>query len=130
MNRRIKTTVGLLADPNFDGIDDISVVLTDLKRKRDTLLGKQQKQTASETGAITQQQLRDWATEQFKRLDEIATRTEAKLADRQLVELFVQRVEVDPDAKTATFYLYQDLRDVLASTRVVGGDVTPAFDSQ
>ena len=122
LNRRIKTTVGLLADPNFEGIDDIHVVLTDLKRKRDALIGKQRKQTAADIPTLTQQQLRDWANEQFAKLDAIATRTDHTLADRQLVEAFIQRVEVDPEAKTATFYIYQDLQSVLASTRVVGGD--------
>jgi DNA invertase Pin-like site-specific DNA recombinase len=122
LNRRIKTTIGLLADPNFDGIDDIHVVLTDLKRKRDSLLGKQRKHASVEVPTFTQQQLRDWANDQFGKLDEIATRVDATLADRQLVESFIQNVEVDPDKKIATFYIFKDLESVLSSTRVVGGD--------
>lgn len=122
INRRIKTTVNLLADPNLDGIDDIHVVLTDLKRKRDAILVKQRKQAGGKTPSLTQRQLRDWAKEQFAQLDAIATRVDHTLADRQLVEAFVQRVEVHPETKTATFYIYQDLESVLASTRVVGGD--------
>ena len=120
LNRRIKTTVGLLADPHFEGIDDIHLVLTDLKRKRDALIGKQRKQTVADIPTLTQQQLRDWANEQFVKLDAIATRTAHTLADRQLVQAFIQQVEVDPEAKTAIFYIYQDLQVVLASTRVVG----------
>ncbi len=94
LNRRIKTTVDLLADPTFDGIDEIHVVLTDLKRKRDAVLGKQLKQTASDTQSLTQHQLRDWANEQFAKLDEIAKRPEATLADRQLVESFIHRIDI------------------------------------
>lgn len=56
LNRRIKTTVGLLVDPNFERIDDIHVVQMDLKHKRDTLLGKQRKQTAADILRLTQQQ--------------------------------------------------------------------------
>lgn len=35
--------------------------------------------------------------------DTIATRVDHPLANRQLVEAFVQRVEVHPETKTATF---------------------------
>jgi hypothetical protein len=40
LNRRIKTTVGMIADLQFDGIDDLRGVLSDLKKKRDALLTK------------------------------------------------------------------------------------------
>ncbi len=40
LNRRIKTTVGMLADLSFEGIDDLNKVLIDLKAKRDALMAK------------------------------------------------------------------------------------------
>ncbi len=44
------------------------------------------------------------------------------LADRELVESFVEHIEVDPDTRTGVIILQADLQSVLASTRVFGGD--------
>ena len=35
----------------------------------------------------------------------------------------MQRIEIDPDAKTGTVYINADLCEILASTRVTGGDL-------
>jgi DNA invertase Pin-like site-specific DNA recombinase len=122
INRRIKTTVALLADPTFDGLDDIHAVLAELKRKRDSLMNQQKASDATARPALTQQQLRVWAGDQLARLDEIAAKAEITLADRQLVEAFVQRIEIEPDTNTGTIILYADLQSAFASTQVVGGD--------
>jgi CheY-like chemotaxis protein len=122
LNRRIKTTVSLLADPTFEGLDDLPAVLADLKRKRDALQGKLDSTESAVPPTLTPQQLRDWANEQFDKLERMADKEEVDLADRQLVEAFVQRIEIDPDAKTGVVVLHADLHSVLASTRVLGGD--------
>lgn len=122
LNRRIKATVTLLADPTFEGIDDLPAVLADLKRKRDALQGKLPSAEVASSSLLTPQQLRDWANEQFDKLERLADKEEVNLADRQLVEAFVQRIEIDPDAKTGVVVLHADLHSVLASTRVLGGD--------
>ena len=122
LERRIKTTVGLIADPNFDGIDTIHTVLGDLKQKRDALVQRMNEAGSRETSVLSSTQLRQWAEEQISRLEDLATRTEVDLADRTLVESFVQRIEIDPDSKTGVVYLYADLAVAIESTRVVGGD--------
>jgi hypothetical protein len=122
LNRRIKTTVTLLADPTFEGIDDLPAVLADLKRKRDALQGKLNSTEATAPPPLTPEQLRDWANEQFDKLERMADKEEVDLADRQLVEAFVQRIEINPDARTGVVVLHADLHSVLASTRVLGGD--------
>ncbi|GIX05038.1 MAG: hypothetical protein KatS3mg114_0907 [Planctomycetaceae bacterium] len=122
LNRRIKATVTLLADPTFEGIDDLPAVLADLKRKRDALEGKLKSVEAASPPPLTPQQLRDWANEQFDKLERMADKEEVDLADRQLVEAFVQRIEINPDARTGVVVLHADLHSVLASTRVLGGD--------
>jgi site-specific DNA recombinase len=122
LNRRIKTTVSLLADPTFEGLDDLPAVLTDLKRKRDALQGKLDSTESAAPPTLTPQQLRDWANEQFDKLERMADKEEVDLADRQLVEAFVQRIEIDPDARTGVVVLHADLHSVLASTRLPGGD--------
>lgn len=119
VNRRIKATVALIADPTFDGLDDLHAVLAELKGKRDALQSKLQSAEASASPPLAPQELRDWANEQFARLDGLATKSEVDLADRQLVEAFVERIEVDPDSNTGVIFVYADLQSVLASTRVV-----------
>jgi hypothetical protein len=128
LNRRIKTTVTLLADPAFEGIDGLPAVLADLKRKRDSLQGKLDPAEVGAPPPLTPQQQRDWANEQFDKLEQMADKDEVELADRQLVEAFVQRIEIDPDAKTGVVVLHADLQSVLASTRVLGGDVRTTLD--
>jgi DNA modification methylase len=61
---------------------------------------------------------------QFARLDDLATRTTVDLQDRQLVEAFVQRIEINPDAKTGEIILIADLADAFreGSTREPIGD--------
>ncbi len=124
LNRRIKTTLALIADPTFDGLEDIHALLTDLKRKRDSLVSKQRAAELAEQPAFTQQQLREWVTEQFNKLDRLANKEQVDLADRQLVEAFVQRIEIEPDSQTGVVILHPDLESVLASTRVLGGEDT------
>ena len=37
LNRKIKATVAMLADPAFDGLDELRTALADLKSKRDAI---------------------------------------------------------------------------------------------
>ena len=104
MNRRIKTTVGLLADPSFDGIDELAGVLTKLKAAREKLLKKIEKQDAKPKPQFTKKEMREWAKAQFAKLDELADKVDVDLTDRQMVEAFVQKIEIDPDAKTGVVF--------------------------
>ncbi len=124
LDRRIKTTVAMLADLTFEGLDDLHKVLADLKAKRDALLKRMPSTQQQEKPALSERQLRSWAREQFDRLNELAQRATVDLKDRQLVEAFVQRTEVFPDTKTGIVVLHTDLESALqsCSTRVVGGD--------
>jgi len=124
LDRRIKTTVGMLADLTFEGFDDLHKVLADLKAKRDALLKRMPSTQQPEKPALSERQLRSWVREQFDRLDELAQRATVDLKDRQLVEAFVQRIEVFPETKTGIVVLHADLESAMhsCSTRVVGGD--------
>jgi DNA invertase Pin-like site-specific DNA recombinase len=124
LDRRIKTTVGMLADLTFEGLDDLHKVLADLKSKRDALLARLRSAPRQAKPALSERQLRTWAREQFDRLDELAQRTTVDLQDRQLVEAYVQRIEVFPETSTGIVYLHADLQVALqsCSTGVVGGD--------
>jgi DNA invertase Pin-like site-specific DNA recombinase len=130
LNRKIKATVAMLADPAFDGLDELRTTLADLKAKRDALATRMKSADQPAKPAITKDELRRWALEQFSRLDEIATKPDIDLQDRQLVETFVQRIEVNPETKTGEVILISDLADAYreGSTRVPRGDFMGAHE--
>jgi len=130
LNRKIKATVSMLADPTFDGLDELRTTLADLKAKRDVLEARLKPADEPATPAITESDLRAWATEQFTRLDDLATRTDIDLADRQMLAAFVEKIEVNPDDKTGTVFLHAGLERAFAdgSTRLPGGDFMGAFE--
>jgi hypothetical protein len=119
LNRKIKATVAMLADPTFDGLDELRSTLAELKSKRDAVEARRKPMGAPATPALSEKELRTWALEQFARLDELATRTTVDLKDRQMVEAFVDRIEINPEAKTGVVYLMADLEGALlrSSTR-------------
>ena len=64
--------------------------------------------------------MREWASQQLARLEKIAAKTEITLIDRQLIEAFSQRIEVDSNSNTGTIVVCADLEAAFASTQVVG----------
>jgi hypothetical protein len=124
LNRMIKATVAMLADPTFDGLDELRTTLADLKAKRDALAARLKPTDEPAPVAITEAELRARAQEWFARIDDLATRAVPEFQDRQLVETFVDRIEVNPDVKTGVIYLMADLESALlrSSTRLPGGD--------
>jgi DNA invertase Pin-like site-specific DNA recombinase len=124
LNRKIKATVAMLADPTFDGLDELRSTLAELKAKRDALEARRKPVEQPAVPALSEKELRAWAIEQFARLDDLATRTTVDLKDRQMVEAFVERIEINPEAKTGVVYLMADLEGALlrSSTRGPIGD--------
>jgi DNA invertase Pin-like site-specific DNA recombinase len=123
LNRKIKATVAMLTDPTFEGLDELRATLAELKAKRDAIEAR--KRVVEPTApAMSADQLRAWALEQFARIDDLMTRTTVDLQDRQLVEAFVRRIEIEPETKTGTIVLVPDLKDALdhISTRRPIGD--------
>ncbi|WP_202617474.1 hypothetical protein [Roseimaritima sediminicola] len=101
----------------------MKTTLADLKAKRDKLQNASAKRTPAKR-EWTKAELRKWALEQFTQLDNVANSGDASLEERQLVEAFVQRIEVDPETKTGTVVLTADLETALnaTSTREPRGD--------
>ncbi|MBN1967682.1 MAG: zinc ribbon domain-containing protein, partial [Anaerolineae bacterium] len=125
LNRRIKTTVGLLADPAFDGLDELRTTLADLKAKRDAVR-KRIAEAAAPTGTpVSEKALRAWAADQFRQLADACARRSSALDTRQLVHAYVERIEIDPHAKRGVLYLPADAYALYArsvSTRGALGD--------
>lgn len=108
----------------FDGLDELRTTLAELKAKRDALEARRKPAEQPAVPALSEKELRTWAIEQFARLDDLATRTTIDLKDRQMVEAFVDRIEINPEAKTGVVYLMADLEGALlrSSTRGPIGD--------
>jgi len=130
LNRKIKATVAMLADPTFDGLDELRSTLAELKTKRDALEARRKPAEQPAVPALSEKELQTWALEQFARLDDLATRTTVYMKDRQMVEAFVDRIEINPESKTGVVYLLADLEGALlrSSTRLPIGDFMGAFE--
>jgi hypothetical protein len=113
LNRKIKATVAMLTDPSFEGLDELRTTLADLKSKRDALESRRKRNAPRATPAFTETQLRAWANDQFATLDQMAPRANVDLKDRQLVEAFVERIEIDPDMKTGVVVIRADLETAM-----------------
>ncbi|MBU6236384.1 MAG: recombinase family protein [Planctomycetes bacterium] len=109
LNRKIKAMIGMLSDPTFDGLDELKTTLADLKAKRDALESQASAVAKKAIAIPSADELRRWAIERFGRIDEYVCKANPTLQDRQLVEAFVDRIEIEPDAKQATVYLFADL---------------------
>jgi hypothetical protein len=122
-NRKIKATVAMLADPDFDGLDKLRTRLADLKAKRDAVEARLKSADEPAPSAITESELRAWPQEGLARLDDVATRAVPDLHGRQRVETFIDRIEMDQDATTRVVYVMADLETGLprSSTPMPGG---------
>ena len=130
LNRKIKATLGLLADPTFDGMDELQSTLADLNAKRDALTARLKPQTETAKPEPKEDDLRAWALKQFAGLHELSTRTEITLQDRQLVEAYVERIEIYPETKTGVVILAGGLENAYreGSTRLPIGDFVRALE--
>lgn len=107
VNRRIKATVAMLADPAFDGLDELKTTLADLKTRRDALQARLAAAPASNV-PFKESDLRRWATERFTRLDNIALGRYADVEARSLIHSCIDRIDIFPFEKRGSLYLPPD----------------------
>ena len=124
LNRRIKATIAMLADPSFDGLDELKTTLADLKTRRDALQGRI-KAAPTSAALLKESDLRKWANERIGQLDHLTDCRNATVEARNLIHACVDRIEIFPHEKRGVLYLPADLyacfnRDV--SRRVTHGD--------
>jgi len=108
VNRRIKQTIAMLADPAFDGLDELKATLADLKKRRDALRARLDRPRARRAPALNEKDLRRWARDRFQHLAEIGGRGEATPETRRLVHAYIDRIEIDPLARRGTLHLPAD----------------------
>ena len=107
VNKRIKSTVAMLADPSFDGLDEIKTTLAELKVKRDALQSRLEKAVPAAAPA-KESDLRAWAVERTNDLGKVLDGRATIVEARRLVHACVDRIEIDPAARRGYLYMPSD----------------------
>ncbi|MEX0654657.1 MAG: recombinase family protein [Phycisphaeraceae bacterium] len=109
VTRRIEATVDMLADPDFEGLDELRATLVKLKARRDDLQADLEQIERTGPAAPNELDLRDWAGTHIAALDGDIDTYQPSPVLRQLVQQFVNRIEIDPHAKRGAIHLPKDL---------------------
>jgi len=108
VNNRIKALVAMLADPNFGDMEELKQTLAELKGRRDGLEAHRQEAGRAREETWNEENLRRWARERFEKLGRAADGKETPQATREVVQAYVDRIEIDPKAKRGVLYLPAD----------------------
>ena len=108
LDKRIQTTVAMLADPDFEGLDELKATLAGLKRRRDGLREHLEQQQPEQVVPYTEADLRAWADDRFRRFEQITKGKASFDETRQLVQAYCDRIVIDPHARRGTLYLPED----------------------
>ena len=107
ITKRIKAMLGMLADPSFEGLDELKSTLADLKAKRDSIQAMLEKAKPSKM-PLKESDLRTWAMQQLGLLDKVVTKTATIVEARSFIHLVVHRIEIDPTTRMGILYLPED----------------------
>lgn len=121
VNRRIQTTVAMLADPDLADLSELKATLVDLKRQREMLEARKEEGSRAARPSLDHAALRKWAVEKLERLGDAVNGTLPPLETRQLVHAYIDRIELDPYEYTGTMFMVPDALALLEaeSTRRV-----------
>lgn len=108
VNRRIKQTVAMLADPAFDGLDELKAPLADLKKRRDGLQAQLKRRRPRRAPTMTEKELRGWAGARFEHFADLYDCDAVTAETRRLVHAYVERIDIEPLAKRGTLVLPRD----------------------
>ncbi len=120
VGNRLRTMVAMLADPDLGDVKEVKQSVVELSHKRDTLLAKLQKATTAKSQEMDEASLRAWATARFEELERVLANPESTLETRRIVRAYVDRIEVDPDAKVGTLYLPANAAALFGNTAIRG----------
>lgn len=123
LDKRIKATVAMLADPAFDGLDELKATLADLKRRRDALRAEAAPETPAAVAPLDEASLRRWARERFAAIDRAVEHGPADPTGslRRLVKAYIDRIEIDPANKSGVLYLPPDAMSCLTREAAING---------
>jgi len=107
LNKRIRTMVAMLADPSFEGVDELKTTLAELKAKRDALQSRLAKARPA-AAPSRESDLRAWAVERTGELGKVLDGRATVVEARRLVHACVDRIEIDPAARRGVIYMPSD----------------------
>ena len=108
VNKRIKATVGLLGNAELGGMPELEQTLVDLQRQRKDLEARLAGDDSRGATAPSAGELRSWAKEKIEELGAAVDGQLPPMELRRVVATYVERIEIDPEAKTGTMYLPAD----------------------
>jgi DNA invertase Pin-like site-specific DNA recombinase len=125
VSRRIQATVAMLADPMFDGLEELKKTLADLKAKRDALQARLKREKVPADVPLREADLRAWARDRIRQIEKVLAGRMPTMEARRVVHAFVDRIEVDPHRRCGVLFLPADAASSFAretSTRGALGD--------
>ena len=108
INKRIKATVAMLTDPELGSVDELKQTLLDLKRKQESLVAQRDSVQAAKKGQADETSLRAWARSKFTDLESAIRTSDATWESRQIIQSYIDRIEIDPETKRGTLYMPAD----------------------
>ena len=132
VNRKIKATIAMLADPAFDGLDELRTTLADLKSRRDAMQATLAKQRPVDP-IVTETRLREWASSNLGDLADVCRHPKATVKSRRVLHAFIDRIEIDPHQRRGVLYLPADAYAAFTretSTRAAQGDARAGVKSK
>ncbi len=108
VSKRIKATVGLLGNAELGGMAELEQALVDLQRQRKELEARLAGCDAPASPAPSEKEVRAWAKEKIEALGAAVAGRLPPMELRNVVSGYVDRIEVDPVAKTGTMCLPGD----------------------
>lgn len=126
INRRIKATLALLADPAFDGLDELKVTLAEMKSKRDVLLKKVDISQRKNVITFRESELQKWAAEQIMQIEKLLVEPTSTVEARNLVGAYIDRIELDSVTREGVLYIVKNAYECFKRSSEVWGthDVT------
>ena len=115
LNKRIRATVAMLADPELADLEELKATLAELKHRREALEA-QKTQAAAASEPLDGRALREWATAKFRQLADAAEGALPLPETKQLLQTFIDRIEIGPEYRVGCMYVPADAHAHLAES--------------
>jgi len=113
VNKRIRATAAMLADSDLANLKELKATLVELKRRREALEARKT-QAVADAKSLDERTLREWATAKFHQMADAAEGTLPLPETKQLLQTFIDRIEIDPERRIGCMYVPSDAHAHLA----------------
>jgi len=123
--RRLRAMTTMMTDLSYGGFDELQASFNALKAKRDALQAELERRKSHTGQRFNAAELRAWASERLRTFDRIKAGEATIFEARQVLQTFVDHIEINPHQRTGTLFLPSDACSALTSevsNRVSLGD--------